>query len=182
MRTVTSLLSIVVLAACTGAAPDPSSPAVRPSAETAPLATPDQPRVDLYAPLFRRLAREATWEPPLDRLFVRDTICIPADPPFSEEDRCVDAFTTAEQESLADRLGGMAARVVFVDEGIGAVPLGRGPVVWAGPAEPRADSTWIPGGIWCGGLCGEGGTYVMVTEGDRWAVEGLARGELSWIL
>ena len=165
------------------AASEPSAapPAVSPSSTPSGV-TQASPRLDYYVPLIRGLAREATFGDPLDLLVVRTEICATAGSFTDAPEVCEDAFSPAERSALRKRLSWFTEHLWFVEDArAGAVRPGRGVVVWMGPHDRTADRVRIGAGMWCGGLCGEGGTYVVERRDDRWVFKGHAPGTSGWI-
>lgn len=175
-------LSLVLLA-CTS----PRDPATRESAQTssesAPLPSETFSRLDVYLPLLEDLAGE-----PGDSLFVQSDICRGAGAAVhGEEPPCDDGFTEAEQAEIAQAFPEWK-RVQFFRR-YGDIPKAEQPIshvgnvyVWVGPLHERGDRAFrIGAGRSCGGLCGNGGTYVMKLEHGSWTNHGYAPGTGSWI-
>jgi hypothetical protein len=50
------------------------------------------------------------------------------------------------------------------------------------PPQEHGDGTyWIEAGETCGGLCGQGGTYVLEEKDGTWASTGAAPGTGMWV-
>ena len=98
-----------------------------------------------------------------------------------------DAFTAAEQAVMVDELSRGTREVAFVnaweDLGIGQDLSNdeRAVFVWVGPLVAQGDGFWAGAGMWCGGLCGHGGTYVLENVPEGWRVSGNVPGTGVWI-
>jgi len=174
---------VVLLAACADPAPTGPASGGTPTG-TSPTRVVDE-RVAAYEELITYVAElESGFHGPL---YIRRAICEEAADPIEPSDGCDDAFTAAEQVVLIDALSTGNRDVSFVnaweDLGIGQdLSNDEGAIfVWVGPLDAEGDGFWAGAGMWCGGLCGHGGTYVLEDGPDGWTVTGNAPGTGEWI-
>jgi hypothetical protein len=179
------IVAFAFVAVVLGACADPSVP---PSGTDppGPSASPaGAERLDAYTALLTYLSGMEGG--PDGTLFIRSQICeTAADPSAGKDERCDDAFSSEEQRELSDRLSSFG-KIAFVAD-YSAIPEGQAPIdhpgsvfVWVGPLEDHGGQTWAGGGMTCGGLCGHGGTYVLMHDEQGWRVEGNAPGTSAWI-
>jgi hypothetical protein len=88
----------------------------------------------------------------------------------------------AAQAAITDLLADLPAEITWIEswddapieEEGGAVRAGDGVIVTLGNIHPTdEDTVEVPSGLYCGGLCGTGMTYVVEREGDAWVVMGV---------
>jgi hypothetical protein len=174
------LVAFAAFAAVLVACASPSSaPAAEPS--TSPPAI-EPSRLDYYEPLIREMAGlEGSHDSPL---YIRTEICSDAADPGTKRE-CEDAFTAEEQQDLGVALTDIAPTITFVPDwehlGLDIENRDHATMVWVGAPEEKGDDLWIGAGMWCGGLCGHGGTFVVRPQGDGWVVDGTAPGTGMWI-
>jgi hypothetical protein len=116
-------------------------------------------------------------------LAIRREICKNASHLIGKDERCPDAFSEAEQGMLSDLLETGGRDVIFVEsfEDLGPDPYEAGIYAWVGLLQVDGDDYWVEGGMWCGVLCGHGGTYVLKQGENGWRMAGNAPGTMSWI-
>jgi len=144
--------------------------------EVTPSPEPDPERMRLYASLLRVVATQDF--PPTGPIYVQREICRFTDG-FSQGigskgGGCPDAFSEAEQADLSERLASLG-EIRFV-ESHDEVRLGQ-MYVWVGPIEQHGDTLRAGGGMWCGGLCGQGGRFELGPDQERWRLSPCC----SWI-
>ncbi len=175
--------SLVALSMVTVACADATSPGTG-GTTSVPRPTDAFARLDVYEPLIREMAGlEGRLDGPL---VVNDLICDGAGDPVDAGATCDESFTTVEQAELQDRLADLDVEVRFAsgwEDVIGEQLENpeRLIYVWVGPLESHGETYWSGAGMWCGGKCGHGGTYVVASLGDVWRVEGPAPGTSTWI-
>jgi hypothetical protein len=140
-------------------------------------------RVSLYASLLRVVATQA-FHPP-GPIYVRREICgvVVLGGLGSGLKGCRDAFSEVEQAELAERLASLGpVRFVGSFDEVGIGRDGSNPeaaiFVWVGPIERHGDELRAVGGMWCGGLCGQGGTFKLGPGQERWKLSHCC---VSWI-
>ncbi|MEX0984691.1 MAG: hypothetical protein WD096_06530 [Actinomycetota bacterium] len=138
---------------------------------------PSPERMRLYASLLRVVATQDF--PPTGPIYVQREICrfteLSTGSIGSKVGGCPDAFSEAEQADLKERLASLG-EIRFV-ESFDDVRLGQ-MFVWVGPIEQHGDELRAGGGMWCGGLCGQGGTFELGPDQDRWRLSHCC---MSWI-
>ena len=154
------------------------------SCETVPPASaPSTERIALYASLLRVVATQGV-SPLVGPIYVQRGICYEGPPNgIGSDEGCSGSFSEVEQAELRQRLASLGdLRFVgsFADVGIGQD--GSNPeaaiFVWVGPIEHHGDKLRAGGGMWCGGLCGQGGTFELGPGQDRWELSYCC---VSWI-
>jgi hypothetical protein len=135
----------------------------------------DQTRMGIYEGLARELVgtEKIEWK----KIVIVSKLCANAGGAEGPEG-CDDAFSAAEQDELARRLGDLGTKVTFVED---PTPLYdeawmTGPpetlVLRLGTITERGDGVEVGGSYGCGGLCGGGTTYLLEQTADGWEVVG----------
>lgn len=160
-------------------------PAASPTEEAAPSGgVPAEPdAAAIYAAVVRQLYEvDHTFEQPPNWPFVYiltetdDSIAGLGEIGPSEK------IPQATQAAIADGLADLPAEITWVEswndvpieENSGAVRDGDGVIVTLGNIHPtEASAVEVPSGLYCGGLCGTGMTYVVERQGEAWVVTGI---------
>jgi hypothetical protein len=86
------------------------------------------------------------------------------------------------RDAIVEHLADLPAEIDWVEswddvpleEEGGAVRGGDGVIVTLGNIHSTGeDIVEVPSGLYCGGLCGTGMTYVVERQGDTWMVTGI---------
>jgi hypothetical protein len=94
-----------------------------------------------------------------------------------------ESIPPAAQEAITEMLADLPAEITWVEswddvpveEEGGAVREGNGVIFTLGNIHPTddEDTVEVPSGLYCGGLCGTGMTYIVERQGDMWVVTGV---------
>jgi hypothetical protein len=94
-----------------------------------------------------------------------------------------ESIPPAAQAAIAEQLADLPAEIIWaqswddvpIEEEGGAVREGDGAIITLGNIHPtdEADRVEVPSGLYCGGLCGTGMTYIVERQGDTWVVTGV---------
>jgi len=168
-RIAPALIALALVAAACGG----SGSARRPSPTGA---SQEARRLAIYEAAIREMiASEGTFDP----ILIDERICADAGTPGIDagERECLDAFTEDEQAGLLAALSDLphvrfvadaadASRQIFQ----GTLP-GAG-LISVGVIRGDGDRVEVPGGAYCGGLCGRWMTLVIERQGEAWKVTG----------
>jgi len=167
----------LVLAACADKpAPGPASGPPEPQV--------DQTRMGVYEGLARELVgtEKVEWK----KIVIVSKLCANAGGAEGPKG-CDDAFTVAEQNDLAQRLGDLGSPITFIED-----PTSLYDDKWmSGPPETlvlrlgtiadQGAGVEVGGSYGCGGLCGGGTTYLLeeTATAGTWEVTGTTG--VTWI-
>jgi hypothetical protein len=175
MRAFVSVVTALLLSACTGQERGPSAgPTPSPSSEP-PLAA------LVYTAVIRQLVTvDHTFgggASPFDHVYVVEGPLGAADRPRLRPARR--PFPEEVKRAIVEGLDDLPPVEFIADPD--AVRLGRdglhgvkdnGVIISLGPIEPSGRGVHVATGLWCGGLCGQWLTYVVVESDEGWRIRG----------
>jgi hypothetical protein len=168
-RIAPALIALAVIAAACGG----SEEAGRPSPTGATL---EARRLAIYEAAIREMVGS---EGPFDPILIDERICADAGTPGidADERECPDGFTDDEQAALLAVLSDLP-HVRFVADAVDATrrifqgELSGAGLISVGVIRGDGDRVEVPGGAYCGGLCGRWMTLVIERQGEVWKVTG----------
>lgn len=180
--TLVSLAVALVVGGCTDGAPPASapSPTASPAAPAPPVPSDD---ARIYSAVVRRLVtKDHTFgrtSSAFDVVYVLDGASKSAGDPMRDLfQRPPRPFAERLVAGMRRELLGGVPPVRFVDDLDRALKdrssvRNDGVAIALGPIERKgSDRVHVPNTLWCGGLCAQWQTYVVVRRGGRWVVTG----------
>lgn len=172
MHAITVVLVSAVLATSCGAVG-------RPAAAPSPTPPTEPPADRIYAEVIRQLVTvDHTFgdgPTPFRHVYVVDGV-ISAEA-LSQVGPAAQPFPETLKRAIADRLKDLPPLDFIRDpdtvrlEGLEGVRK-DGVIISLGPIEPAGDDVHVPAGLWCGGLCGQWLTYVLMGSEGEWQITG----------